>query len=60
MEREGESSLVTSEFVLFCLNNQAQVSVHLSSSCFERVLEIFDAVRDFYINSAPEIEPFWW
>jgi len=20
----------------------------------------FDAVRDFYINSAPEIEPFWW
>ena len=60
--REGELSLFNNEFVLFCIDNQAQVSVHLAKSCSERVLEIFDAVRGFYINSAPEImEPFvWW
>lgn len=44
------------------VSERAQVSVHLAKSCSERVLEIFDAVRGFYINSAPEImEPFgWW
>lgn len=54
--------MFNNEFVLFCIDNQAQVSVHLAKSCSERVLEIFDAVRGFYINSAPEImEPFgWW
>ena len=44
--------------VLFCLkcciNNQAQVSVHLSNSCFEGFWRLFDAVRGFYINSGPE------
>ena len=45
-------SLFNNEFVLFCINNQAQFSVHLSNSCFERVLEtFFDAGRGFYINS---------
>ena len=51
VEWEGEISLFNNEFVLFCINNQAQVSVHLSNSCFER---FFDAARGFYINSAPE------
>ena len=41
VEWEGELSLFDNEFVMFCINNQAQVSVHLSNGCFERVLEIF-------------------
>ena len=53
---------LTMNLYSFFIDNQAQVSVHLAKSCSERVLEIFDAVRGFYINSAPEImEPFvWW
>ena len=38
---EGELSLFNNEFVLFCINDQAQVSLNLSNSCFERVSEIF-------------------
>ena len=41
VEGEGELSLFNNEFVLFCINNQAQLSVHLSNVCLERVLEIF-------------------
>ena len=53
VEGEGELSLFNNEFVLFCINNQAQLSVHISNNCFKRVLEFFDAVQGFYINSAP-------
>ena len=54
VEWEGELSLFNNEFVLFCINDQAQLSAHISNNCFERVLEFFDAVQGFYINSAPE------
>ena len=46
--------LINNEFVLFDINNQAQVSVNLSNSCFQRALEIFWHGTRFYINSAPE------
>ena len=53
VEGEGELSLFNNEFALFCIDNQAQLSVHISNHCFKRVLEFFDAVQGFYINSAP-------
>ena len=36
-ERVHELSLFKNEFVLLCINNQEEVSVQLSNSCFERV-----------------------
>ena len=47
VEWEGELSLFNNEFVLFCINNQAQFSVHLSNSSFERVLEILTQYKVF-------------
>ena len=32
VEGEGELSLFNNEFVLFCINNEAQLSVHLSNT----------------------------
>ena len=42
---EGDLSLFKNEFVLFCISNQAQLSVHRSDSCFERVLIFFYLLR---------------
>ena len=46
-----ELSLFNNEFVLFCINNQAQVSVYLSKSCFERVFEIFLMLYKVFIST---------
>ena len=47
VEWEGELSLFNNEFLLVCINNQAQLSVPIANNCFERVLEFFDAVQVF-------------
>ena len=51
VEWEGELSLFNNEFVLFRINNQAQLSVHLSNSCFERVSEIILMLYEVFIST---------
>jgi len=57
VEWEGELSLFSNEFVLFCINNQAQLSVHLLNSYFERDLEIFWRCTRFLYQLCAWIEP---
>ena len=58
VEWEGELSLFNNEFVLFCINNQAQLSVHLLNSYFERVLVTFWRCTRFLYQLCTWIEPF--
>ena len=51
VEWEGELSLFNNEFVLFWINNQVQLSVHLSNNCLERVLEIFFTLYEAFIST---------
>ena len=46
-EWEGELSLINNEFVLFCINNQAQLSVHILNNCFERVWRFLTLYKVF-------------
>ena len=55
---EGELLLFNNEFVLFCITNQAQLTIHLSNSCFERVLEIFWPRTRFLYQLCAGNEPF--
>jgi len=54
VEWEGELSLFNNEFVLFCVNNQHNFLSIYQIVVLKEFWRFFDAVRGFYINSAPE------
>ena len=47
-------SLINNEFVLFCINKQAQVLSTCQIVVSKEFWRFFEAVRGFYINSTPE------
>ena len=51
VEWEGELSLFNNEFVLFCINDQAQLSAHISNNCFEKEFWSFLTLYKVFIST---------